>query len=85
MAAPDSLHATGHGQRVDAGGEPTRDRPADEDDDPCDEDASPTALVGQARARHDEHAHGEAVGGHHPLQALLADVEIASGCRATRR
>ena len=43
---------------------------------PSDERLPPALAVGERRRGHDEHAHREAVGGDHPLQALLAGVEV---------
>jgi hypothetical protein len=42
---------------------------------------APTAPVGDRRRRHHEHAHRQAVRGHHPLEPTLTDREVVLDCR----
>jgi hypothetical protein len=56
-------------------------RGAHEQDRAEDEHPPAAQAVGQRRRGHDEHAHGQAVGGDHPLQRLFTAAELLLNVR----
>ena len=77
----DTLQAASDDQHGKRRRQAAQRRRGGEENEAAEVNAPPPALVGERRRRHDEHRHREAVGGNHPLHALLARVELVLDVR----
>src|SRR6266699_331188 len=73
---PQALQRAEGDQRSLRPGEAVEERADREERDACDEQAPPPKHVGQAAAEQQDAAEEDRVGGDHPLQALLAEVQV---------
>ena len=75
-AAPSPCSGAEGDQRALRPGEPVEQRAGGEERQPGHEQAPPSEQVGHAPAEQQHAAEQDRVGGHHPLQALLAEVQV---------
>jgi len=78
---PESLHPPHHDQERVRGGETATERGAGEDDQAGHEEAAPAEQVSSAATKEQEAGEGQPVGGDHPLQVRLGEVELTADGR----